>query len=107
MSQKSSENLLGSIKDALKGVMDPELGVSIVDLGLVYDMVVSKDGICLITMTLTTMGCPLFPVIEKDIENRLMEIPEVNEVKIELVFDPPWTPEKMSEEAKAQLGWNE
>jgi metal-sulfur cluster biosynthetic enzyme len=52
------------------------------------------------------MGCPLFPVIEKDIENHLMEIPEVNEVKIELTFNPPWDPSKITDEAKAHLGWD-
>lgn len=106
MQRKTPETIEIQIKEQLKKVMDPELGVSIIDLGLVYDIALSKDGICLITMTLTSMGCPLFPVIEKDIENRILEIPEIHDVKIELVFDPPWTPEKMSEEAKAQLGWN-
>jgi metal-sulfur cluster biosynthetic enzyme len=55
-------------------------------------------------MTLTTIGCPLFAEIQKEIEDRLMEIPEINEVKIDLVFDPPWTIDKMSEETKIQLG---
>lgn len=95
-----------AIQEKLKLVMDPELGVSIWDLGLVYDIAISQEGIALITMTLTTIGCPLFPVIQKDIEDRLMEIDGVEEAKIDLVFDPPWTPEKMNEDAKIRLGWD-
>lgn len=106
MPQKSSRNIEALIKDQLRKVKDPELGVSLVDLGLIYETSLSKEGIAHIKMTLTTMGCPLFPVIEKDIENHLMEIPEVNEVKIELTFDPPWDPSKMTDDAKAQLGWS-
>lgn len=98
--------LKSAIQEKLKQVMDPELGVSIWDLGLVYEIAISREGIALITMTLTTIGCPLFPAIQKDIEDRLMEIDGVEEVKIDLVFDPPWTPEKMNEDAKIRLGWD-
>lgn len=93
-----------AVRTQLKKVLDPELGVSILDMGLIYDITVSQEGICLITMTLTTAGCPLFAQIQKEIEDRVMEIPEINEVKIELVFDPPWTPDKMTSETKIQLG---
>ena len=93
-----------AIQEKLKLVLDPELGVSIWNLGLVYTITVSKEGVALITMTLTTIGCPLFPAIQKDIEDRLMAIDGIEDVKIDLVFDPPWTPEKMNEEAKIQLG---
>jgi metal-sulfur cluster biosynthetic enzyme len=98
------KNLKTAIQKQLHKVLDPELGVSILDMGLIYDIAVSKEGVCLITMTLTTVGCPLFSQIQKEIEDRLMEISEINEVKIELVFDPPWTPDKMTEETKIQLG---
>ena len=104
--KKSATKLRSAIIEKLKLVMDPELGVSIWDLGLVYDIAISQEGIALITMTLTTIGCPLFPVIQKDIEDRLMEIDGVEEAKIDLVFDPPWTPEKMNEDAKIRLGWD-
>lgn len=107
MTQKSAKTLQAELFEQLKKVKDPELGVSLVDLGLIYETSLSKDGIASIRMTLTTMGCPLFPVIQKDIENHLMEVPEVNEVKIELTFDPPWDPSKMTDEARAHLGWNE
>jgi metal-sulfur cluster biosynthetic enzyme len=93
-----------SVREQLKKVLDPELGVSIVDLGLIYDITVSKDGVCTITMTLTTIGCPLFGQIQKEIEDAVMEIATIEEVKIDLTFDPPWTAEKMTEEARITLG---
>ena len=104
--KKSETKLRSAIIEKLKLVMDPELGVSIWDLGLIYEITISQEGIALITMTLTTIGCPLFPVIQKDIEDHLMEIDGVEESKIDLVFDPPWTPEKMNEDAKIRLGWD-
>lgn len=88
----------------LREVLDPELGVSIVDLGLVYDITISKDGKAKVLMTLTTIGCPLFGTIEKDIEDQLLEIPEIYDVAVELTFDPPWSPEKMSKETRIRLG---
>lgn len=104
MKRHSSKKLKTQIQEKLKQVLDPELGVSIWDLGLVYETTVSAEGVCTITMTLTTIGCPLFGQIQKEIEDRLMEISEINEVKVDLTFDPPWTTDKMSEEAKIQLG---
>ena len=102
--QKSSEEIGVSVREQLKKVLDPELGVSIVDLGLIYGIVVSKEGVCTITMTLTTIGCPLFGQIQKEIEDRVMEVPEIEDIKIDLTFDPPWSADKMTEEAKIQLG---
>lgn len=93
-----------SVQEQLKKVLDPELGISIWDLGLIYDIAVSKEGVCLITMTLTTIGCPLFGTIQKEIEDKVMEIDGINDVKIELTFDPPWTPDKMTEESRIRLG---
>lgn len=92
------------IRQKLTEVLDPELGVSIVDLGLIYNVEVDNHGVCLITMTLTTIGCPLFGQIQKEIEDKVMEVEEVEEVTIDLTFDPPWTPDKMSESAKIDLG---
>ncbi len=104
--KKSAKKLTTELIEKLKEVLDPELGVSIYDLGLVYSTSISKEGIATITMTLTTIGCPLFPSIQKDIENRLMEIDGIEDVKINLVFDPPWTPDKMNKETKIRLGWD-
>jgi len=92
------------VKSQLDRVLDPELGVSIVALGLIYEIHVTSEGICKILMTLTTIGCPLFGQIQKEIEDKVMEIEEIEEVEIELSFDPPWTPDKMTLEAKVQLG---
>ena len=104
--KKSTRKIEKILVEKLKEVLDPELGVSIYDLGLVYSISVSAEGVALITMTLTTIGCPLFPSIQKDIEDRLMEIDGIEDVKINLVFDPPWTPDKMNEETKIRLGWD-
>ena len=90
------------IMKKLKDVNDPELNISIVDLGLVYKVEVIKNEV-VITMTLTTIGCPLFSLIEQEIYNKLHTI-GISNVKITLTFDPPWTMEKMSEKAKAKLG---
>jgi metal-sulfur cluster biosynthetic enzyme len=104
MNKLPPENLEVTVRNQLTKVLDPELGVSIVDLGLIYGITVSKDGICTITMTLTTIGCPLFGQIQKEIEDRVMELTAIEEVVVNLVFDPVWTAEKMSEEARIQLG---
>src|SRR3989338_8893091 len=93
------------IFDVLKNVPDPELGISIVDLGLVYDAKIDKDGDVQVTMTLTTMGCPLFELIEGPVRTELSKIKGVKSVTVELTFDPPWSTDKMSEEAKVQLGF--
>ena len=91
------------ILDALKVVNDPELGINIVDLGLVYDVDI-EDGRVRISYTLTTMGCPIGPMIEAQMKEALAEVDGVEEVESELTLSPPWTPEQMSEEAKAALG---
>lgn len=91
------------IWEALKKVLDPELGVDIVSLGLVYD-VRFEDGEAEIDMTLTSPGCPLAGVIDQEIRKVLKEIPEVKNLRIELIWDPPWTKEMISEEVKAELG---
>ena len=104
MSANQDKNLKKSVEEKLKLVLDPELGVSIWDLGLIYAISVSAKSVCKITMTLTTIGCPLFAQIQKEIEARALEIPEIKEVKIDLTFDPPWSVDKMTEETKIQLG---
>lgn len=92
------------VTDKLRQVLDPELGVSIVDLGLIYNVEIDQHGTCVITMTLTTIGCPLFGQIQNDIEKKVKEIEGVKEVTIDLTFDPPWTPDKMAESARIELG---
>ena len=95
-----------AILDALKHVVDPELGINIVDLGLVYEVDVSEDGTIHIEYTLTTMGCPIGPLIEHQMQSFLESVPGVSSVEAEMVLRPPWTPEMMSEEAKAALGYS-
>ncbi|MFC1641007.1 metal-sulfur cluster assembly factor [Patescibacteria group bacterium] len=91
------------IWEKLGDVQDPELGISVRDLGLIYKVGVKKD-VANIDMTLTTMGCPLFDVMRDDIVAKVGEINEIHTVNVDLTFDPPWSPDKMSLEAKAQLG---
>ena len=92
------------IREALKGVVDPELGVSIVDLGLIYDVRFEK-GEVEIEMTLTSPGCPMAPIIDKQIREAVKEIKEVKKLTIEIVWDPPWSPDLMSDELKASFGF--
>ncbi len=87
---------------ALKTVDDPELGIDIVSLGLIYDIKILNDKVKLI-MTLTTPGCPLVPYFRQDIEAKVKQATGLPEIDIELSFDPPWDPNKMSEEARQQL----
>ena len=101
--QKSSEELNERILESLRNVIDPELGINIVDLGLIYDVTIEDDTVH-ITYTLTTMGCPIGPLIESQMQSTLAGIEGVDNLEAEMVFSPPWTPDKMSEEAKAALG---
>jgi metal-sulfur cluster biosynthetic enzyme len=94
-----------AVLDALKQVVDPELGINIVDLGLVYDVDITESGAIHIEYTLTTMGCPIGPLIEQQMQSFLEGVPGVASVEAEMVLRPPWTPEMMSEEAKAALGY--
>ncbi|TXH08291.1 MAG: DUF59 domain-containing protein [Candidatus Moraniibacteriota bacterium] len=98
------KSIEGQVREKLHLVLDPELGISIVELGLIYGITVDAEGKCGITMTLTTMGCPLFGQIQKEIEDRVMEVDGVEDVETVLTFDPPWTIALMTPEAKIQLG---
>ena len=89
--------------EALKEVFDPEIPVNVVDLGLVYDLQV-EDGDVDIKMTLTFAGCGMGPYIAQQAEWRVAEIEGVEDVNVELVYDPPWTPDLITEDGKKQLG---
>lgn len=95
--------LKNAIISTLKQIPDPELGVSIWDLGLIYKIIIKGSKIDII-MTLTTIGCPLFSQIADPIKQEVEKLKGVDSVFIDLTFDPPWTPEKMSEVAKVSLG---
>ncbi len=89
---------------ALRRVIDPELGINIVDLGLVYEAVV-VDGCAKIRMTMTTPACPMGPYLTEEVERALGGMPGVQKVAVDLVFEPLWSPEQMTPEAKEQLGY--
>ena len=93
------------IIEALKEVIDPELHINIVDLGLIYDVVIIEEtGSVEITMTLTTPGCPLSMVFEEWVPNAVKKVEGVKDVHINLVWEPPWDPDKISDDAKELLG---
>ena len=100
---EEQEDLRNQVREALRNVHDPELGVNIVDLGLVYGVDIS-DKTVHVTYTLTTMGCPIGPLIEAEIRQFVEGIDGVDTVEAEMVLRPPWSPEMMSDEAKAALG---
>lgn len=92
------------VKSKLKEVVDPEIGVNIVDLGLIYKIKIDKDNVNVL-MTLTTPGCPLAAMFDQEVARKVRQIKGVKKVRVDLTFDPPWTPDKMSKEAKTKLGW--
>jgi metal-sulfur cluster biosynthetic enzyme len=92
------------VLEVLRQVEDPELGMDIVDLGLLYDVEVEGRRVKIL-YSLTSMGCPAGPLIAGDIDRTAREVEGVEEVELELTFDPPWTPDKMSEDAKFILGF--
>ena len=94
------------IIEALKNVYDPEIPVSVVDLGLIYDIKVDEDnGTVFVKMTLTAPGCPMASFIMGDVEMVIRELEGVKEVKVELTYDPPWSSDLMSSDAKKNLGY--
>ncbi len=90
--------------EKLKTINDPELNISVWDLGLIYDIQISEDNELYIKMTLTTPGCPLMAFLPKKVEQDLKQLEGVKDVLVELVWDPPWRPEMLSDEAKKRLG---
>ncbi|MGS2777897.1 metal-sulfur cluster assembly factor [Robertmurraya sp. GLU-23] len=98
------QDLKDSIMGALELVVDPELGIDIVNLGLVYDIEMDEEGTATITMTLTSMGCPLAGAIVENVKEALSDIPEVKNTEVNIVWSPPWSKERMSRYAKIALG---
>ena len=91
------------VRDALREVMDPELGISLVDLGLIYGIEVAGEKVS-VKMTFTTPACPMVHFLVSSVENAVKKIGGVNEVDVQLVWDPPWTPDRMSDTGKEKLG---
>ena len=98
------QDMKDSMMAALEEVIDPELGVDIVNLGLVYDVALTDEGVAFVTMTLTSIGCPMGPMIVDQVRTALGELPEVKETEVNIVFNPPWSRENMSRYAKIALG---
>ena len=94
----------GAVEAALRDVIDPELGVNVVDLGLVYGIEIDGRHVT-VRMTLTTPGCPLHGTITREADMRVGRVRGVRTVDVQLVWDPPWTPERLTDEGKRQLGW--
>ncbi len=92
------------VEAALQSVFDPEIPVNIVDLGLVYDQRINEDGAVTVVMTLTAPGCGMGPVLVDDVKSRVAMVPNVRRVDVQLVFDPPWSRDMMSDEARLELG---
>jgi metal-sulfur cluster biosynthetic enzyme len=101
----AKEEISEQVTAALKTVNDPELGIDIVNLGLVYTIDVSDDGDVKVEFTLTTMGCPIAPLIDEQIKQATQDIEGIGDVSTELVMSPPWTPEKMTPLARSALGF--
>lgn len=98
------EEIKGRILSSLETVIDPELGIDIVNLGLIYEIDFNNAGDCVIKMTLTTMGCPLADMLTEQIHAALADVPEVKNIEVKLVWYPAWTTDKMSRYARIALG---
>jgi FeS assembly SUF system protein len=96
--------LMARVLDALKTVQDPEIPVNLVDLGLIYELIVNRDGTVYVEMTLTTPACPVAAALPGQVKEAIGAVPGVNDARVKLVWSPPWSRERMSEEAKLELG---
>lgn len=96
-------DLMDHAWDALKTVLDPEAGLNIVDLGLIYDVDVSSDGVIDVAMTFTTESCPVGPILLEAAEAALRNLPGITDVRVAITFDPPWTPDRITPDGKAWL----
>jgi FeS assembly SUF system protein len=96
--------LEAQVLEALKTVRDPELPVNLVDLGLIYELIVNKDGVVYVEMTLTAPSCPVAGELPGQVKEAIEAVDGVNDVRVKLVWSPPWDKDRMSEEAKLELG---
>ena len=100
----AGSDLQAAVVEVLKSVYDPEIPVDIYELGLIYDVDINEDGDATITMTLTTPHCPVAESLPNEVELRVLSVPGVRDAVVNLVWDPPWDPSKMSDEARLELG---
>ena len=101
----NSQDLGEKIVKELKSIFDPEIPVDIYELGLIYDVFVNEDNEVKILMTLTTPDCPVAETLPQEVEEKIKSLDEVKTAEVEITFDPPWTKDLMSEEAKLELGF--
>jgi metal-sulfur cluster biosynthetic enzyme len=94
-----------AILRALRELLDPEVGLNVVDLGIVRDVTVAGDGAVIVTLSPTTPGCPMHEALSLGVQRLIGELSGVTAVEVNFVYDPPWTPEHIAPEARAQLGW--
>jgi FeS assembly SUF system protein len=99
------EHLEDKIVDILKTIFDPEIPVDIYELGLIYEVRISKEGVVELDMTLTSPNCPVAESLPKDVKEKVESVEGVTEAHVNIVFDPPWDKDMMSEEAKLELGF--
>jgi FeS assembly SUF system protein len=104
MTDKELEEIGDKIINVVKTIYDPEIPVDIYELGLIYDVFVSEENNAKILMTLTSPNCPVAESLPKEVEDKVKTLKEINECEVEITFDPTWTQEMMSEEAKLELG---
>jgi FeS assembly SUF system protein len=100
----AGSDLQAAVVEALKSIYDPEIPVDIYELGLIYDVDISEDGDATVTMTLTTPHCPVAESMPGEVELRVLSVPGIRDAVVNLVWDPPWDPSKMSDEARLELG---
>ena len=100
----AGSDIQASVVEVLKSIYDPEIPVDIYELGLIYDVEVSEDGDATVTMTLTTPHCPVAESLPNEVELRVLSVPGIRDAVVNLVWDPPWDPSKMSDEARLELG---
>ena len=97
--------LIVRIRDALRNVIDPELGYNVVDLGFIYDIAVEEGDVVRITMTTTTPGCPATGYLREDVANSAWSVPDVEFVDVQITFEPAWKPDMMTPQARNDLGF--
>ena len=103
--KNNTEDLGEKIVKELKSIFDPEIPVDIYELGLIYDVFVNEDNEVKILMTLTTPNCPVAETLPQEVEEKIKSLDDVKTAEVEITFDPPWTKDLMSEEAKLEIGF--